>query len=247
MINEKPFISLILPSRERVNTHLKYCLESIYDNCDQNIDNFEVLVKIDFDDEETLRQINKFSKYKNLYFLVGDRGGIGWRNMNVYVDTLIKHSNGKYVFVLNDDLVMLTEKWNSVLEKVVTTEEKIYYAKNNGYPESFFIISKNIVEMLNVISPHCQSDTHLHKLFSHFGKEVYLNEIEVQHNSPEYISFADLNHVKINPDEIKDRLWHEKISLSLENVNKMNNNNSNEVLSKQIEILKKYFEQNDKK
>ena len=66
----KPFLSIILPSRKRVEM-LNETLYSIYSLADLDNPNFEVIIKVDFDDHETLDYIKNWSnEYENLHFII---------------------------------------------------------------------------------------------------------------------------------------------------------------------------------
>ena len=71
--NDKPHISVIFPSRKRVEM-LNETLYSIYSLADLSNPNFEVIVKVDLDDFETLEYIKTWdSQIENLHFLISSR------------------------------------------------------------------------------------------------------------------------------------------------------------------------------
>lgn len=192
------------------------CIESIMDLRDTHNNNFEILIKVDFDDKETIQNLGKFLKYqKYLSFIVSDRMEHGWENMRDYINMLMHYSRGKYILPINDDIVFLTKNWNTILENEAA-EKKMYFIKNNGGKESFFYIPKEFYNVLDGdICPHNQIDTYLRNIAFSLGIAVYFESIEIQHYSPEYASFGPAPR---DPEIFKDSSWEEKNSRSIENI-----------------------------
>ena len=178
--NNKPFISLFLPSRKRVE-FLNETIYSVYSLADLSNVNFELIVKIDFDDYESLEYIKNYSnEYENLYFIVSSRKQ-GWLNFVDWQEDMIDLSKGKYVLGLNDDMIFETQNWNTILESKLK-EFKIYFPYVNGYRESFWCIPKELYTVLGHISPHNQVDTYLNWLGQVLGISEYIDDVSFYHN-----------------------------------------------------------------
>ena len=112
-------ISVILPSRKRLDL-LQKTLDSIYSLADSKNDNFEVIIKFDLDDIESLEYIKSWnSERKGVTFVINDRG-LGWLNMVDFVEDMIDLAKGEWILNVNDDMVFLTQDWNTLLEKRLT-------------------------------------------------------------------------------------------------------------------------------
>ena len=181
----KPHISVVLPSRKRVEM-LNETLYSIYSLADLSNSNFEVLIKIDFDDHETLDYIKNWSnEYENLYFIVSSRKK-GFLNATDFTEDLIDLSKGKYILAANDDMVFKTQNWNTILESHLN-EFKIYFPYVNGYRESFWCIPKELYTTLGHIAHHNQTDTYLNWLGQVLGIIEYIDDVELYH----YFDYKD--------------------------------------------------------
>jgi hypothetical protein len=175
----KPYISIVLPTRKRVE-FLNDALYSIYSLADQNNVNFEILLKVDFDDLETLQYINNWSnEYENLYFVVNSRKQ-GFTSLADHVEDLIDLAKGKYILAANDDLVFETQNWNTLLENRLK-EFKIYFPYINGYREGLWCVPKELYTILGHISHHSQIDTYLNWLGQVLGIIEYIDEVKVYH------------------------------------------------------------------
>ena len=234
----KTHISIIIPSRNRPSRLLE-CLDSLFSLRDLENENFEVLVKIDFDDFETIKNIEKFQKYqKELSFIVSDRLVHGWENIRDYINDLIYYSKGKYVFSLNDDVVLLTKNWNTILEEEAK-EEKIYFVNNNGAKESFFYMPRRFHDILDKnICPHNQIDTYLRDLARITNIDVYFNLVTLQHYNPEYAGFGPSPR---DPELFKDSSWREKVELSRKNCKKRDSHESRKQLHVDAKKIQDYL------
>lgn len=176
----KPFVSIIFPSRKRVEM-LNETLYSIYSLADLENPNFEVIIKVDFDDHETLDYIKNWSnEYENLYFIVSSRKQ-GFLNIVDFYEDTIDLAKGKYILVANDDMLFKTQNWNIILESKLN-DFKIYFPYVNGYREAFYIIPKELYHILGHIAPHNQADTYLNWLGQVLGINEYLDDIEFYHH-----------------------------------------------------------------
>ena len=109
---EKNKISILIPTRERVSKFKRFIL-SIIENT-QYLDRCEILVLIDKDDPE-----------KNKYFEFIDeiKKNIKISIYNESLDThakrnnfLAKESSGQILFPANDDMIFVTENWDTLLD-----------------------------------------------------------------------------------------------------------------------------------
>ena len=197
--NDKPHISVIFPSRKRVEM-LNETLYSIYSLADLSNPNFEVIVKIDFDDHETIDYIKNWSnEYENLYFIISSRKQ-GFLNVVDFTEDMIDLAKGKYILVANDDMLFKTQNWNTILESRLN-DFKIYFPYVNGYRESFWCIPKELYTILGHVSYHNQIDTYLNWLGQVLGIIDHVDEVELYHKfdyedetALDKVSVIDINY-----------------------------------------------------
>jgi len=175
----KPHLSIILPTRKRVEM-LNDTLYSIFSLANLENINFEIIVKVDFDDLETLQYINNWgNEYENLYFIASSRKG-GYLNIIDFTEDMIDLSKGKYILIINDDLIFKTQDWNDIFEEKLN-DFKIYFPYVNGYRESFWCIPRELYDVLGHVAHHNQSDTYLNWLGQVLGILEHLDEVEFYH------------------------------------------------------------------
>lgn len=174
-------LSIILPSRKRLEG-LHNTLTSIYSLVDINNVNFEIIVKFDFDDTDSIDYIKEWNnQYENITFMVNSRRQ-GWLNMVDYVEDLIRSSRGEYILSINDDMVFKTQNWNTLLEPYLKDSFNIIFPFVNGYRESFPVFPRKIFSILGHISLHNQIDTYLLKLGERVGINKYIEEVKFYHD-----------------------------------------------------------------
>lgn len=113
-------ISIILNSRGRVN-RLKLLFWSILQNT-IDLKNIEILIRIDHDDHETVNffkilSTNNFNLFRIKCF-IGPRP----TNLCASYNELAKESKGDYIFVLNDDIDIITYGWDQEILSVPSNQ-----------------------------------------------------------------------------------------------------------------------------
>lgn len=201
----KPYISIILPTRKRTQ-FLNETLYSIYSLADPEKVNFEIIIKIDFDDHDTIDYIKYWSnEYENLYFLVNSRKK-GFISLVDYQEDMIDLAKGKYILIANDDLTFQTQNWNTILESRLK-EFKIYFPYINGYREGLYCIPKELYNILGHISHHSQVDTYLSWLGQALNIIEYIDEVAVLHKF-DYDDETKQDKIKDTPINYVSRDYH---------------------------------------
>lgn len=155
-------MSLIMPTRKRPEI-LSQCISNILNRANLENPNFEIIVKVDNDDIETLKWIQDAPKLDYLNFLVSPRRN-GYRSLVLASDDMTRMARGEYVFAVADDANFLTEGWNDILENKLT-EFKFYFPKSE-WPEGqdqswdtcWAIYPKKVVDIWGEVSPHTLID-----------------------------------------------------------------------------------------
>ena len=184
LVNRNPSpikISVIFPSRKRIKM-LNDTLFSLLSTADPNNVNFEILVKLDLDDHESIDYIKNWeNECENITFVTNSRKK-GWLNMVDFVENLIRCAEGQWILGFNDDLLMKTQNWNTLLEKHLT-EFKVYYPNPSfGYRWAFPLFPKKLYELLGHISPHNQIDTYLYELGEKSGINSLIEDVVLEHD-----------------------------------------------------------------
>jgi hypothetical protein len=212
-------ISVILPSRKRLQG-LNDILFSILSKADPDNVNFEVIVKVDFDDHETIDYIKNWNNdFVNITFLVNSRRE-GWLNMVDFVENMIDVAKGKWILNVNDDVIFDTQNWNTLLANHLN-DFKIYFIKTDGYPQSFPIYPKKLKEILGHISFSNQIDTYLYWLSLQTNLEAYIDDVYLKHD----LDLRDETHAdkeKLVPRNFFTRDYHSQSPEFISDINKIN-------------------------
>ena len=120
---EKYLVSLLISSNNKTN--LNHTLSNIFSSANLNNINFEVIIKLDLDDVILQKNILKYQEYKNIKFLISHKLN-GYLNLVEFTEQMINCSQGKYVWMLGDDIEIDCPHWNDVLaDKLI--DFKLYY------------------------------------------------------------------------------------------------------------------------
>lgn len=125
--NKSYLISLLIVSRKNPEG-IKKLINNFNQLADQNLDNYEFIVKIDYDDKESIEATKEFSnKITNVKFIISSQLK-GYPSLNEFVRDAAFLARGKYIMPLGDDTEMVTHNWNQVLEERL--KETKFYACN---------------------------------------------------------------------------------------------------------------------
>jgi len=217
-IQKQYTLSIFFPSRKRIK-NLKSTIDSFLSLADPDLFNFEILIKLDFDDTESIEYIKNISnEVENITFVINSRLR-GWFNLVDFFEDLIRLAKGKYVFGVNDDVVITTKNWNRILEDKLK-EFKIYYPKTewapepNGflhtYQEAFPIFPKKLIEIWGgQLCPHNNTDS----WFTTICDKIQLYPWNVPFR--ESIDDVLINHTPLDDQLYKDKLETVPINHSL--------------------------------
>ena len=204
--------SIILNTRGRVEL-LNNLLKSIHAKT-QDISKVEILIWCDYDDLETIQYSTSdaFLQFNNENIKIC----IGHRNKNLSVPTnyLAKLARGKYVFILNDDVEILTEHWDEIVLSSIRNF-KISHSINDdiiyGYTHdtsvdkvadkqysSFFIISKQAIDVVGFLIYSnfygLGGDSSIYRLYNSINRvvDVGIALDHIYHNSIDKVMNPDL-------------------------------------------------------
>lgn len=121
-------VSVLIPSRKRVE-RLKKTIQSLRETASPR--NYEVRVRIDNDDDESINAIPEFGVFENVHFLIGPRFN-GYESNGLFFTELARRSKGDWLFIMNDDSMVIGEGWDRQLASL--PKEGIV-----AYPEFYWL------------------------------------------------------------------------------------------------------------
>lgn len=160
-------ISVLLPTRGRT-TQLKRSIKSLLDNAD-DITKVEILFAFDSDDQKSYKYAEK-----SVFPLIDSAGGtysaiefapIGYTRLNEYVNAMAHQSTGDWMMFWNDDAIMQTQSWDSIIQSYTGRFVLQAVDTHNKHPYSIFpIVPREWLQVIGTLSTHQLSDAWLSQI-----------------------------------------------------------------------------------
>lgn len=154
-------VSVLLPARGRPEPLLE-SLRSLIDTATKP-ERIEVLIAFDNDDVDTINyctaNILPYLDSKKCKFTVVKFERLGYIRLNEYLNHLTKYSHGSWFFFWNDDAVMTTYAWDTVIRENSKEFALLRAETNHEHPYAIFpILPRKWVEVTGHLSPHQIND-----------------------------------------------------------------------------------------
>ena len=136
---------------------------------------------------------------------------LGYENLHTYVNTLASSANGDWLMFWNDDGIMLTEKWDDVIESY-TGQFKLLAPKDNhnGHPYAIFpIVPMDWFKLMDHLSINAQNDAWLSHIaymldiFERIDVEFLHDRADITGNNDDE-TFRNRKYMEGNPNDPKD-------------------------------------------
>jgi hypothetical protein len=154
-------ISILLPTRGRTET-LHRSIASLIDNA-ENLSTLELRLGFDEDDTATIDYFQSVLQpwldttaldYTAMVFKP-----MGYGRLNDYVNGLADNTDSDWFFFWNDDAVMQTKNWDSVINSYTGQFKLLSVHTHNDHPYSIFpIVPRAWYETLGHLSQHQMND-----------------------------------------------------------------------------------------
>lgn len=153
-------ISILIPTRKRF-PRLCRTINSFVDLADQP-DQIEFIIGVDSDDIETCDNVGKLSDElaeKNISFTALEFPQLGYHRLHDYLNAMWKHSTGDWLIFFNDDAVMVSPQWDTMIRRYDGEFKCLAFDTHNHHPYSIFpIIPRAWIEHLGTVSNHHMFD-----------------------------------------------------------------------------------------
>ena len=160
---EGSVISIILPTRGRTNGALQASIESLLKNADDP-SRIEIMLGVDDDDQESIDWVNNdasdFVKPYGCACKAKVFRPLGYEQLNVYVNLLCHASSGSWLFLWNDDALMQTKGWDTVVRSYDGQFKCLAPQDNHDHPFAIFpLIPADWFVLCDAWSINAQNDT----------------------------------------------------------------------------------------
>jgi len=180
-------IAVLLPTRSRTDA-LTASVTSIV-NLANDISRIQLVFGFDDDDRIGLAHFTKaiqpmLDKHGVSYEAQSFKS-MGYAGLNRYYNHLAKSTSADWLFVWNDDAVMETQGWDSVIEQYTGKFKLLKVHTHNDHPYSIFpIMPRAWYDLMNHLSRHQMIDAELSQL-AFLLDIMQVIEIDVTHNQVE--------------------------------------------------------------
>jgi glycosyltransferase involved in cell wall biosynthesis len=179
--NHYPIVSFLMPSRGRKN-YLEISLKSILETA-YNSNSFEVIVCLDDDDAESIEWARDNANIYNLIVIISPR--FGYDRLQEYYNLAAQKSNGKWLWLWNDDAIITTKNWDLILEQYRERFLLINPRTTNGrwnkyttWGTIFPIVPRLWVDILGHYSKWNHNDTYIFKVA--MALNIFKNEPRIK-------------------------------------------------------------------
>lgn len=206
-------ISIILPTRGRTGGALQASIKSLLDLADDPT-KVEIMLGVDNDDKDTIDWINtdaaKFVEPYGCECKAKIFQPLGYSKLNIYVNLLCHASTGDWLVLWNDDCLMQTEGWDSVVRSYDGQFKLLAPKDNHDHPFAIFpIIPADWFTLCDAWSVNAQNDTwvsviaKMNDIFERIDIEVLHDRADMT-GSNDDDTFANRQYMEGNPENPED-------------------------------------------
>lgn len=214
-------ISLLLPTRGR-SVALRRSILSVVDTAD-NIDSFQILMGFDDDDTATIdyfvKELQPELDQLGVNYQAHVFAPMGYIRLNEYVNGLARHADADWLVFWNDDAVMKTTGWDTVIAGHTGQFKVLAFHTHNDHPYSIFpIVPRAWFDLFGYLSPHQISDAWISQqayvldIWKRIEVNVVHDRFDLTGNNNDEI-FETRPMLEGNPSDPRDfhhRSWHDR-------------------------------------
>lgn len=157
-------IAVLLPTRGR-DGMLERSIKSLVELCNEP-DKLQLMFGFDTDDEVGasyfVETIQPWLDQRDITYTALLFEPMGYIRLNEYVNELARQSDAHWLVFWNDDAVMQTKGWDSVIMSYAGQFKLLAFHTHNDHPYSIFpIVPRKWLDLLGYLSPHQISDAWL--------------------------------------------------------------------------------------
>lgn len=180
-------IAVLLPTRSRTDA-LTTSVTSIVDLAN-DISRIQLIFGFDDDDQTGLNHfrtvIQPYLDKHDVDYEAQSFKSMGYAGLNRYYNHLAKSTSADWLFVWNDDAVMQTKGWDSVIERYTGQFKLLKVHTHNDHPYSIFpIVPRAWYDVTHHLSRHQMIDAELSQL-AFLLDIMQVIDVDVVHNQVE--------------------------------------------------------------
>ena len=206
-------ISILLPTRGRTEV-LKTSIMTLLDNVNDPTC-LELLFGLDEDDNTVIEyiktEIAPILQEQGVESRANIFKPLGYENLHNYVNTLAQSATGEWLFFWNDDCLMQTKDWDTVINSY-TGQFKLLAPKDNhnGHPYAILpIIPRDWFILIGHLSQNAQNDAwvshiaYMLDIFERIDVEFIHDRADITGNNDDD-TFKNRKYMEGNPEDPRD-------------------------------------------
>ena len=155
----------------------KYIEEQLKSIISQSCENWNLVIRDDGSDDNTLRILNEYSKRdKRIHIISDNKGNLG---LVKNFEELMKHSTEEYIMFSDQDDAWADNKINILLQKMQETEEKMQIKKSILVHSNSYICDKELNIKKNRFISKKANEVKIENIFFNFivqGSAIMINK-----------------------------------------------------------------------
>ena len=206
-------ISIILPTRGRTGGALQDSIKSLCENADDP-SRLEIMLGIDDDDQESIDWVNNKATDFVSPFGCDCKAKVfkplGYEQLNVYVNLLCHASSGAWLFLWNDDALMQTKGWDTVVRSYDGQFKCLAPQDNHDHPFAIFpLIPADWFVLCDAWSINAQNDTwvsviaRMNGIFERIDIDILHDRADLTGGNDDE-TFENRKYMEGNPQDPKD-------------------------------------------
>lgn len=157
-------IAVLLPTRGRTAALTRSLIGLLEKAAD--LDSIQVLLGLDTDDTVGIEHFQNELEPKldemGVHYTAMSFDPLGYSQLHDYVNTLAKNSSADWMFFWNDDAVMETQGWDTVINSYTGQFKLLAVHTHNDHPYSIFpIVPRAWLDVIGHLSLHSMNDAWL--------------------------------------------------------------------------------------
>lgn len=186
-MNNKYSIAILLPTRSRTDA-LTSSVTSIVDLA-HDVSQIQLMFGFDDDDQTGLNHfhqvIRPYLDQRRVAYEAQAFKSMGYAGLNKYYNHLAKSADADWLFVWNDDAVMQTKDWDSVIKQHTGKFKLLKVHTHNEHPYSIFpIVPRAWYNLTTHLSRHQMIDAELSQM-AFLLDVMQVIDVDVVHNQVE--------------------------------------------------------------
>lgn len=127
----------------------------------------EFVLAFDNDDTESMAIVKSYCEKSGIHHTIHNMKRFGYKHLNHYLNHIWHSAKGSYLWFWNDDALMLTQNWDTLLlSEIQAYPDAVWDVENNHYPWILPLVPRKYIQAMGHFSLCANSDTWIDIVFA---------------------------------------------------------------------------------